>query len=465
MKAIKVQDAEGNSIDVEIKDYKKAVFKEFDVKDYKHSEHGDTPAKNIVDHIVDSLVKDKEVDNEIKEAFSELYERVSKDVSFTKENSKSKAEKAQEEKEAKEKAKAEEEAKKAEEAKKLQARQGLLVSGVAAGVELANSEFVDELKTLSENLPEGVKVEQKGNGYGLVFPADATEETIGATFGYLNQKAQNSAFIGNQLHFWIGDTVNRTTELKIFPTAKEASEKISKLLEENHGKKIVPIQIAEYGRMASRTPLELRNPKADISAYNAIAKVKGLSKGEKETEDAFKARVVKFEKDRAQLQEKLSKGEVTSRKEILPLVQELEYQHGLKERPDPSKETITIGQYLNIFAHTTFALENLVGTHEDHPEAAVYKHGEDLIVVPKSELEEKRDEAFANISNAFYTSKKNGLNPKDYARGFVEKDAEVTIGKDGDGKPIKETQKTKVPVYPAPFWPIEEAKKEEAPAA
>lgn len=461
MKSILVADAEGNANAVEIKDYKTSVFKEFKVKDFKHSEHGDTPAKNIVDHIVDSLIKDKEVDGEIKEAFQDLYDRVETDVNYTKENTKSKADKAAEDKEKKEKEKAEAEAKKKEEEGKLAVRQETLVGGFAAGADLAAGEFVNELKSLGESLPEGVTVEHEGAGYGLKFGDDATEETIGATLGFLKQKSENSAFIGNQLHFWTGDAISFAVAKGIFPTAKVASEKIAALLKEKFGKEIVAIQLDEYKRMAERTPLALRNPQVDISAYNAIAKIKNVSKGEKETEENFKARVAKLDAAKTELQQKLASGEITKKKDIDPLVQEVQYSHGLKERPDPSKEQVSIGQNLQVIAHTTFALENLVGTHEDHPDAAVYKHGETLIPISKAELEEKRDEAVANVANVFYTSKKAGLEPKDYARGFVEKEVEVVVGKDGDGKPIKETQKSKVPVYPGPFWTVEEPAKVE----
>lgn len=453
MKTIKVQ-AEDSIVDVEIADYKKSLIKEFNVKDYNHPEHGKTEAKKIVDHIVDSLVKDREVDGTIKDDFSELFDRVESDVKFTKENSESKAEKSAREKEEKEAAKAAEAEKAKEKAEALAVRQEAIVEAAAAGVDLAANEFAEELKNLGESLPEGVTVAHKGTGYGLSLPDDATEATIGSTIGYLLQKSANSQFIGNQLYFWVGDIISFATNKGIFTTAKEASEKIAKLLEEKHGKKIHVVQLDEYKRMAERTPLELRNPTVDISAYNAVAKIKVPTKGEKESDESYKSRVTAFEKDKKALQEKLASGETTKKKDIDPAILELQYTHGLKERPDPNAQVVTASSLYQQLFHTIFALENLVATHEDHPNAAVYKDGENLIPVSKEDLEEKRDEALASLGNMFYTSKKLGLNPKDFARGFIEKTQEVVVGKDADGKNIKEAQKSKVPVYPAPFWEV-----------
>lgn len=460
MKNINITDAEGNTTTLSDVDYKKAIIKEFKPKDFVHSENGDTTAKQVVDHVFKALTEGKDVDEEIKEKFADLVERVEADVNGSKDSAKNKAAEA-----AAAKAKKDEEKKAAEEAAKKKAEelavvQTAFVGKVSEGVDLARSEFTEELLSIKDNLPEGVTISHKDGGYGIEFGEGATEETVGQLLGYVAQKAENNQFMGNQFNFWIGDIVSYTTEKGIYPTAKEAAQKICGLLKDNYGKELNIGNIDSYKRMAERTPLHLRNPMAQPTAYLKISDVKIPRKGDKETEEQYKERLSKFEEGREALQTKLASGEIKSRKDILPLVQEFEYEHGLKQRPDENAPTISLSQQFQIFFYTTFALENLVGTHKDHPEAAVYRKGEELYPVTKEELEEQRATAQAHLTNAFYKGKE--VEVKDIIRGYKEVTKKVVVGKNAEGKNIEEDQVSESPVYPLPFWEVKETPKEES---
>jgi ribosomal protein S10 len=228
------------------------------------------------------------------------------------------------------------------------------------------------------------------------------------------------------------------------------------------GKNIEAASLDQYKRMAERTPIEYRNPKADPTAYLAISTAKAPRKEEKEDQKAFDARLAKFEADREELQKKLAVGELVKRKEIVPLVNEMLVKHGMKEAIDPNAApAISISQQFALFFHATFALEELLSVHKDG--LIIYKEGADLIEVTKEEMEAKLASAKANLVNALYSSEKLGLTPADYIKGYKETIAKVEVTKDADGKPVYEDTKVKNFVYPLPFFEVE--KKATEPAA
>ncbi len=290
---------------------------------------------------------------------------------------------------------------------------------------------------------------------------NASAENVGSALGYLLQSSMNSTFIGNQLQFWVGDIVAATVERKIFTTASEAGKEISKLLEEKHGKSLTVGNIDAYKRMAERTPVELRNPKADATAYLAVSSMKVPRKGEDEKEDAYKKRLGAFEADRKDLQNKLSTGEITSRKDILPEVDKVLINHGIKSAPEGP--TITIGQHLALFFHATFGLDELLSVHEGHENEVVYKvevKGKSRKVIQtKEQLEAVKNEAYAALTNALYSTK-NGVTAQDFIRGYVEKKVKVEVTKDAEGKPVMEDQTIKDFAYPLPFFEPEEQEEE-----
>jgi len=461
LEKIRIENEQGETADVLRAEYIKNIIKEHEVKTFVSEETGETDPKSLVLHIIKSLEDGSDVNEEIAGEYSDLIKVIEADVKRTID---SKADKKKEAEEAKAK-KAEEKAKReADEAKakeELALKQQEFALKVAAGKDAALAEFAEEVDQLIKSLPDGATLVQSGTGYGLSFAEGATQETIGQTLGYMLQKADNSSFIGNQLHFWVGDTISVAVERKIYDTAKQAAAHISKVLSETSGKAIEAPSLDQYKRMAERTPVEYRNPKADPTAYLALSSMKAPKKEEKESQESFDKRSKAFESDREAVQQKLAVGELSKRKEVMPIVNELLIKHGMREAVDPNAPVISIGQQLQIFFHTTFALENLLSVHKE--DMVVYKTGAIKVDVSKEELEAQRDSAMANLTNALYTNAKLDIKPADYVRGYVMTKAKVEVAKDANGKAIMEEQNVKNFVFPLPFFEVED-KKEETPA-
>ena len=447
-------------------DYIKHIVKTQEVKPYTNEETGETPADKVVLHILKAKEGGTDVDPAIEGEYSELVALIEADVARTSGAKADKAKQKEEEKAKKEKEKKEREEAEAAKKAELALTQSVFAEKVAIGANLAEQEFAEEMKALKDSLPDGAKVVAHGSGYGIEFASDATKETIGQALGYLMQKADNSSFVGNQLHFWVGDTIGVAVARGIYATAKEAAGSIAKLLSEKSGKTIEAPSLDQYKRMAERTPVEFRNPKADPTAYLALSSMKAPRKDEagKETDENYKKRLEAFEADRAAVQKQLAVGELTKRKEVMPLVNELLVKHGMRQAADPNAPVISLSQNLQIVFHASFALENLLGAHKEN--IVIYKDGDKLVEVTKKELEDLKEQAMGNLMNALYTNEKLSLKPADYIRGFVNKETEIEVAKDANKKPIMEKQTIKMPVYPVPFFekPTEE-KPEEAPVA
>jgi len=458
-KVIVIND-EGESAEMTRADYIKYMVKTYEVAPYVPTEEGQATTKpeGVVTHILRSFEEGQEVNEAIKSDYAELIALVEADYSSTvkvKESKKAEAARLKEEKEKeKEKLAAE---KKAKEELMVQTQLSF-ANNVAAAADLAAKEFITEVEELKNGLPEGVEVVRQGSGYGLSFAKEATQETIGQTLGYLLQKADNSTFIGNQLYFWVGDTIGTAVARGIYDTAKAGAAHIAKVLSDNSGKVIEPASLDQYKRMAERTPVEFRNPKADPTAYLAISTMKLPKKGDNESAEDFKVRLDAFEADRAGLQQQLAVGEVVKRKDIMGKVNEVLIKHGMREAPSDTP-TLSIGQQLQVYFHASLALEELLGVHKEG--IIMYKEGNNIIEVSEEEMQEKKDSAYANLLNALYTNEKLNLTPADFIRGYVPKQVKVEVAKNAEGKPIFEEQTVKNLVFPSPFFAVPVA---EAPA-
>ena len=463
MKNIITQDNDGNLIETPIADFKKAVIKQFKVKNFTNEElGGEVKADDAVSYIIKTIGAGKELEEAMKDALPEVVAFVTEQIETSKSLVEAKKNAAANEKEAKKAAREEEKKKEEERKAALAKRQGEFVSVVAQGAGLAAEEFLQECQALGAGLPEGITITGKDGRFGINVSKGSSEETIGKALGYLAQKSENSTFLGNQLQFFVGDIVIATVENGVFATAKEAGKAINKMLEEQ-GKRLTIGNIDSYKRMAERTPVNLRNPKADPTAYLAISNMKMPRKGEDESAADFKKRLAKFEKDREALQIKLADGEIIKRKEILPLVENVLVDNGLMEKKEENSGP-TVSQMLAMFFHTSFALDNLVGLHKKG--VAVYQYGEKLEDVTEETLTEMRDKVTADLSNALYSSK--NFTSEEVIRGYKKKTTKEEVAKDGDGKPIMEEKVVKIPVYPMLFCEPdsdgEEETKEEATA-
>lgn len=442
-------DTTGEHASIPVADYNKRMITEFDVQPHVSETNGNTPASKVVSYIIKTLEEGKDVIEEIESAYSELVAQIKVDINRTQADKTDKKAEAAEKKAEADKVKADKEAKETEEKNALALTRSEFVSEVKVGADLAFGEFKEELKTLKESLPEGASLIQEGSGYKIAFDAGTTKETIAKTLGYLQQKSLNSKMVEGQIQFWIGDTITAAVEVGVYSTAKEAQEHIAASIKESTGKSYEGGSLAQYQRMADRTPVALRNPEADPTTYLAIAGMKIPRRGEKETADNFKSRLSAFESDRQALQEKVASGEILKRKEVLGPVNEILYKHNLRERPS-TEPVMRVGDQLLAFFHTYFGLNSLLGTHQ--PKAVVYKDGNNNIAVTQEELQEQFDSALANLTNLLYTDERAGLKPSDFVRGTVTKLSQVKVADDAAGKPVYEEQKSSSPVFPRLFF-------------
>jgi hypothetical protein len=205
--------------------------------------------------------------------------------------------------------------------------------------------------------------------------------------------------------------------------------------------------------MAERTPIALRNPKADPTAYLAISSMAMPKKASNETDDGFKARTEEFIKDRTEIQAKLGNGEVSKRKDVLPLVDSALIKHGLRQAPS-TEVTVSLTENLKSFFHASFGLDDLLNVHSEG--IAQYGHGGQVYSLTKDQLETIRDEAFDNLVLTYYSDKARGIKPEDYIRGFTNKTTKVE-SKDDDGKVTSKDAVTKAKVYPKAFFTPEVA--------
>jgi len=453
---LKVENETGDVAELIRKDYIAYAVKEHNVQPYATEANGTTSPDKLVTYILKTIESGAEIDDNVASEYGELILAIQADVTRTVENKEDRKAVAEAEKAKKaeeKKAREEEEAKKKAELVETQTE---FAKSAMAGADQAAEEFKDELTDLAGSLKEGVKVVAKGTGYGLEFATDADKETVGSTLGYLLQKSQNSTFIGNQIQFWIGDTIGLAVNRGIYATASEAGKHIAGVISETTGKAVEPISLDQYKRMAERTPIEFRNPKVDQTAYLAITQMKVPRKEAEEKEDAFKVRLEAFNKDREELQKKLAVGEITKRKDIVPLRDAVAIKHGMMKAPDDAPQ-VSIGQQFQLFFHSSYALDNLIGVHK--PDVAQFKDGNDIVTLTKEELEEIKASALAHLTNALYTDGKNGFNPLDFSRGYIMKPVKTEVAKDAAGKPIVEETQVKNIIYPRAFFspPKEEA--------
>lgn len=446
MKAIITQDNDGNLIETTIADFTKAVIKQFKIKNFNNEElGGEVKADDAVKYIIKTISGGKELEQAMIDTMPEAVKFITEAIETSKSLVEARKNAAASEKEAKKAAREEEKKKEEEKKAAIAKRQGEFVSVVAEGASLAAEEFLQECQALGAGLPEGISITGKDGRFGINVAKGSSEETIGKALGYLAQKSENSTFLGNQLQFFVGDIVIATVENGVFQTAKDAGKAINKMLEDQ-GKRLTIGNIDSYKRMAERTPVALRNPKADPTAYLAISNMKTPRKGDDESAADFKKRLAKFEKDREALQTKLANGEIIKRKDILPLVETVLIDNGLAEKKEENAGP-TVSQMLAMFFHTSFALDNLVGLHEKG--VAVYQNGEKLEKVTEATLTEMRDKCFADLSNALYTGK--NFTSEEVIRGYKKKTTKEEVAKDADNKPIMEEKTVKIPVYPTLF--------------
>jgi hypothetical protein len=456
IKSILTTDADGNEFEAEFDKYVEGIVAEFGITNISSESQGTIPAKKAVKYLITTLAEEKELDPEIKaiESLQSALAKIQTDVDRTKANAVSAADKAKKEKEEKDAAKEKEKKEKEEKAAELAKLQGTFVVKVNEGVEKAAEEFRGELEALKSGLPTTMSVNLTGAGAGIALSESATTEDIATGLGYLYGKAEGSRMLGQQLQFMIGDLASAAIDKGIYPDSLAASKAISKHLEEQ-GKRMSANTIDVYRRLALRTPVEVRNPTVDPTAFLAITQVNpNPKKMDGESDEAFKARKEKLASDLRGLQEELASGAIKTRKEILPKVLEVEYNNRLKERPS-GEEKASPGKNLLTFFMASLALDRLDGIHEEGEIHFLGEDGTSVVKVKTEEIEKLKEEALANLLNIYVEGKK--VKASDVLRGYSIEEKDVALGADANGKAITEKQPVKTPAYLKVFFPVAKA--------
>lgn len=376
---------------------------------------------------------------------SEEYEKEQKDA-----KEKEKKEK-EEEKERKKKAKEEAEA-------KLAKMRDIFGEGAVTGYSKAEDEFRSELENMRGSLPTGVTINMD-EGFGIEIEEGADASTIGEALGYLMASEGFASSKASVLQFLIGDAANRAMELGLYKSMRVAGEAISKQVFESASKKLSPRNIESYARMARTIPAALRNPDVDVTAYLALSDApriyseqKPPKKEEGESNEDYAARIKAlkeqseaYENERLSVAKHLRDGyievevevdgktekqrvELTSRKDVLPLVEKLKVNGGFVD-PDAAPKRTT-GDWLKQFYHATFALENFEDIHKKGK--VVYHTAESesaTVEYSHKDLVNMVEEAKNNLINIFFG---------DDLPKIIEGKVTLQKKKTKDGKPVKD---------------------------
>jgi ribosomal protein S10 len=454
-------DEDGNTNPIDLKTYLKLIVEEQKIKPFASDKQGQIPSIKVAKAIFDGAVAGQEQPDELADNYSEAIEAITSDVEFSKAHIESEKAKALDEKEAAKKQKEEEKAKKEKEAAELALRQDATLKAVSEGADIAASQFISELEAMKSNLPDGVTIVKTGDGYSVALAEGATDESIGKALGYFIGAGKNSEALNNQIQFYIGDLAGEAVNKGLFKTSLEASKVIAGHLDAQ-GKRIAPGVIETYRRMAERTPAELRNPKADPTAYLELSRMKRPKKGEKETKEAFEKRKDAFDADILELQKKLADGTIETRKAILEPAQEIKYKHGIEERPNPNEVSLSTNDLLRIVVIGEIMLENCVGVYKDAEGKKVEdslcftdpENAGQFVWVTEDELAKIIEEAKSSLMNILLIGKNH--NVEEALQGFKKEEKEVPVGMNEETKKaITEKRLVETPVILPVFFPVQ----------
>lgn len=420
-----------------------------------------TVTLNLVTKVMagDPLGDDDSLDS-YREMYTELEEMVKASNSFE-ENQKKEKEK---EKEAKAKEKEEKAKAKEEEEKKLAAARSIFGTSAVAGYNKAEDEFRTELENMKGNLPKGITLNMD-EGFGIDVAEGADASTIGEALGYFMAQESFASTKAGVVQFIIGDLANKSMELGLYKSMRVAGEAISAQVLESAHKKLSPRNIESYARMARTIPAELRNPKVDATAYLALSDAPRIYSDQKppKKEDGesredyaerikqLKAESEKYEEARMDIARSLRDGyievevevdgetktekvDLTSRKDVLPLVEKLKIKGGFVDPDEAPKKTV--GDWLRQFFNADFAVRHFEDIHEEGK--VVYHTVESeaaTVSYSHSDLVDLKEEAENNLVNILFGDDLPKI-----------KEGTVTLQKvkTKDGKPVLDKDDQKV---------------------
>lgn len=449
------QDEDGNIKEVTHKEYVKALIAELNVQEHKNEESGVAyPADKIVNYIVVS-VRDGmsgELQPMFTENYSDVINRVESDYAEARKldeklSSSKKQEKEKDTEKRKQEAEEKKKAKEAAEKERLEL-QSLFADGYQKGAERAKEDLVKDLTAFKEGLPEGFEVRMNGHSIGLVVSENIKKEDIGFALGFIQSKQESAGLVANQFSFLVGDLANAAVKEGIYPSVIEAGKQLSADLEKR-GRIISGRGIEGFARMASRIPMDRRNPYVQPSAYLTVANLPVLKKKDGESDEDFKTRNESYEKSKDELVDRMFQGNAVVHKEAKEEVAKIQIKHGLKEAPTPSTPTLTLRNHLENMFHARFGLDHLVGVKEK--DSVHYEKDGNIISISKADLQSLYERSYAAVQNILYTgSDKDGaIKPEEYMKGFKMVTKLVPDGVDPNtGKATTSTEEVRVEVVP-----------------
>lgn len=472
------KDAEGAVVEISLGKFLHDFEKEHEVPPVvaESEDHADLTSEQVVEAMYQLANGNMDLPEEVA-AYSKYFTKMKEALAASKEL-KADLAKAKEQAKADAIAKKEEEKKaKAEAEANLLKRRNVFLDGAAVGFKASEDKFREDLVGMRDALPNGVHIQMGADdSFGMAFDDDTSDEALSESLGFLfNAQGQNQ-FMANAYQFLIGDIANELLKRGIYTSMIQCGKALEERVLKDFGKKLSGRNIESYARMSKRIPTTLRNAEVDPTAYLAVSDMKlpeKPSKSKIEDKDELKKALTDWEADvkaveaeRLKLAEILkagkmvvddgegNKGEVTmtSRKDILPLVDKVKYAHGLAVAPDPDKKTAT--DYMRQYCEAEIMTRHFVGVHKKgvvvvHPEAG----SAGTVELTLAQLNQAQEEAINNLTSMFYGDKLAELVkgertiqvPVMEDKTVGDKTTKV-IKKDAQGNPVKEDKIEKV--YP-----------------
>lgn len=475
MSKILKKNEKGEIIELSESEFLNEFEKEHDVPAYEDDDGNSMEPEQVVHSLYKLACEGKDLPEPVAD-YSDVYDAMREAIKESKDLDKEKKEAAKKEKEEAKAKKEKEEQEKKEKAEKLEKRRNVFLEGATSGLKEAGDSFREELTSFKSKLPKGIEIKFGDDStFGLSIDDDVSDEDLSSTLGLLIGGQENSEFMANAHQFFIGEVANKLVDRGIYDSMIQCGKALSEKVFEELGKKLSPRNIESYARMAKRIPMEYRNPKADPTAYLAISEIpypkkpskkdyeddkEGFAKAKKEHEELSE----KIDKERLELAAKVKQGSVTvkddegnevevdltSRKSVTPLVDEIKFENKLKERPDPDKKTAA--DHYRIIAESQIMLEHFVGIHKKgkvvvHPSNDSDVTGE----FTEKELNERIEESKNALINMLYGDDFNTLiDGEKTVQVQVYEDNKETgkkeAKKDKDGNLVKKEEQRKV--YP-----------------
>jgi hypothetical protein len=374
------------------------------------------------------------------------------------------------------KAKADEEKKAAAEAKKqekadLENRQNIFLVAASSAMSKADDDLREQLVDMKNHLPTGIGLHvSETGGFSMTFESDVKEADLASAIGYMAGQERNNSLLRGAYQFCIGELANELMKRGLYPSMIKCAAALSEKVAAD-GFNLNGRLIESYARMAVRIPEEMRNPKADSTAYLVVSDMpyppkpsaaKFPDKKELEVAKAeWEKEKVKVDEERAYLAGLLKQGSYTfkdedgkeitkpmlTKSDIQPMVDKAKVKLGLKKEADENKKTVS--WWLRQFYEASMYWELFQGIHAKSVLRVRKAECVATFDLTKKDVETMLEQATLELQTIFFGDKfaaiKAGLEVRE-VQVMHEVDGKKVAKKGEDGKLIKENQEFKV--YP-----------------